>query len=146
MYSEITTLQMTQKMCVKTSKTKNRFYSDQFRITIEPVIIERYVKTLVNRGFCKINRCPIMATNTTLNTGCISVAFSVLGFISATTEVYATHRQIEIWFIYEFIISSVILVADSTILGQNSVNRFFSNAVAIPSSVLISHFNNSLHI
>ena len=28
-------------------------HGDHFRITVEPVIVKRYRKTLVNKGFCK---------------------------------------------------------------------------------------------
>ena len=34
-------------------KNKNRLHGDHFRITVEPVIVKRYRKTLANRGFCK---------------------------------------------------------------------------------------------
>ena len=32
---------------------KNRLYGEHFRITVEPVIVKRYRKTLVNRDFYK---------------------------------------------------------------------------------------------
>ena len=32
---------------------RKRLHSDHFRITVEPVIVKKYRKTLVNRGFCK---------------------------------------------------------------------------------------------
>ena len=32
---------------------RKRLHGDHFRITVEPVIVKRYRKTLVNRGFCK---------------------------------------------------------------------------------------------
>ena len=34
-------------------KNKNRLHGDHFRITVEPVIVKRYRKTLANRGFYK---------------------------------------------------------------------------------------------
>ena len=32
---------------------RKRLHGDHFRITVEPVIVKRYRKTLANRGFCK---------------------------------------------------------------------------------------------
>lgn len=32
---------------------RKRLHSDHFRITVEPVIVKKYRKALVNRGFCK---------------------------------------------------------------------------------------------
>ena len=32
---------------------RNRLHGDHFRIAVEPVIVKRYMKTLVNRGFYK---------------------------------------------------------------------------------------------
>ena len=32
---------------------QKRLHGDHFRITVEPVIVKKYRKTLVNRGFCK---------------------------------------------------------------------------------------------
>ena len=32
---------------------RKRLHCDHFRITVEPVIVKRYRKTLANRGFCK---------------------------------------------------------------------------------------------
>jgi len=32
---------------------RKRLHGDNFRITVEPVIVKKYRKTLVNRGFCK---------------------------------------------------------------------------------------------
>ena len=32
---------------------RKRLHGDHFRITVEPVIVKKYRKTLVNRGFCK---------------------------------------------------------------------------------------------
>ena len=34
-------------------KKANRLHGDHFRITVEPVIVKRYRKILVNWGFCK---------------------------------------------------------------------------------------------
>ena len=34
-------------------KKANRLYGDHFRITVEPVIVKKYRKTLANRGFYK---------------------------------------------------------------------------------------------
>ena len=32
---------------------RKRLHGDHFRITVEPVVVKRYRKTLANRGFCK---------------------------------------------------------------------------------------------
>ena len=32
---------------------QNRLHGDQFLITVESVIVKRYMKTLANKGFCK---------------------------------------------------------------------------------------------
>jgi len=37
---------------------RERLHGDHFRTTVEPVIVKRYRKTLVNKGFAKRNWTP----------------------------------------------------------------------------------------
>ena len=46
---------------------RKRLYGDHFRITVEPVIVKKYKKTLANRGFCK------KKLDTRFDTHCIKI-------------------------------------------------------------------------
>ena len=49
------------------TENANRLCSDRFRIAVEPVIVKRYRKTLVNKGFCK------KKLDTRFDTHCIKI-------------------------------------------------------------------------
>ena len=46
---------------------RKRLHGDHFKTTVEPVIVKRYRKTLVNRGFCK------KKLDTRFDTRCIKI-------------------------------------------------------------------------